>query len=99
MKESGEVHSRQEENHSVSKIQQRNDHPPNGGRASKGKQEGMHIINSKWLEQTGMDEKMEMRELIERKTSRVTLLDSMILAKMKVVVRVSSVLTTLFNLQ
>ena len=50
-------------NHSVSKIQPQNDHSQNGGRTSEGKVEGMHMIDSKWIEHTGFDEKMEMREL------------------------------------
>ena len=55
---------RQVEKYSVSKIRTQNDHSLNKSRTSEGKEEGMHLTDSKWIEYTGFDEKMEMRELI-----------------------------------
>ena len=55
---------RQVENYSISKIQTQNDHSLNEWRTRESKEEGMHLRESKWIEYTGFDEKMEIRELI-----------------------------------
>lgn len=86
-------------NHSAVKIQPLNDHSLSGGRTDEGKEEGMHMINSKWIEHLGFDEEMEMRELIERKAFGMIQLESMMLTKMKVVIGVNSPWTTLLSLQ
>ena len=52
------------ENYSISKIQTQNDHSLNERRSSESKEEGMHLTESKWIYYTGVDEKMEIRELI-----------------------------------
>ena len=50
---------RQVEKYSVSKIRTQNDHSLNKRRTSEGKEEGMHLTDSKWIEYTGFDEKCQ----------------------------------------